>query len=117
MPRKSANARCAWCSRTKGSKLRELVETLDLHARKVGGITGSPLAVIAHGEWSPLWQNRLMEAVRALAGAADALMSAARLFREAVGLPDLALTRRARDGLAGLARSLPEPSGRPCRWR
>ena len=96
-------------------ELRELIETLDLHAREVGGISGSPLAVIAHGEWSPLWQNRLMEVVRGLAEAADELVSAAARFRETAGLPEFALTSRGRDGLAGLARILPDAAGRD--WR
>lgn len=97
------------------NELRDLVDTLDLHAREVGGIADSNLSIIAHGEWSPLWQSRLITAIRTLAAAAEALTGATTRFREATGLPDLTLNRRVRDGLAVLARTLPTATGRD--WR
>lgn len=95
--------------------LRELVERLDLHAREVGAIADSPLSMITRGDWSPNWQHALVDDTRGVISAAEAVESAAEVFRQVLGLPEFTLNRRARDGLAGLARALPKAAGRD--WR
>jgi very-short-patch-repair endonuclease len=95
--------------------LRDLAERLDIDAREVGGVADTPLALIAHGEWSPTWQQSLLDAAQAVIPAAQKVTEAADAFRSAAGLPDLTLTRRVRDALAALSDVLPEASGRD--WR
>lgn len=95
--------------------LRQLAERLDLNAQQVGAIVGSPMALIAHAEWSPNWQQSLLKGAQELIPLAAGLEIAAAAFRRTIGLPDLALDSRARDALAALARLLPEAAGRD--WR
>lgn len=95
--------------------LRDLTQRLEIAAAEVGAIADSPLAAIAHGEWSPSWQQSLLAAARAVPPAAEDLDTAATALRGVLGLPDLPLDRRTRDALAALAAALPQASGRD--WR
>ncbi len=95
--------------------LRDLAERLEVNAREVGQISGSPLALIAHDEWSATWQQALVNAARTLAPRAEALQQAAEAFRHAVGLPELTYDRRTRNSLGALAQELPKASGKA--WR
>ncbi|MBF0392495.1 MAG: DUF4011 domain-containing protein, partial [Alphaproteobacteria bacterium] len=96
-------------------ELADLAESLDVHVQAIGVIGGGPLAVVAHGEWSPHWQQSLLRSADSVVTAADDLTMAAQAFRQAAGLPDLGLGQRAREGLASLATSLPRAAGRD--WR
>lgn len=96
-------------------RLRDLAERLDIDAHAVGGVTGTPLALIAHGDWSPSWQQSLLDAAQAALPLAQDVDDAAAAFVKAAGLPDVSLYRRGRDALANLATVLPEAAGRD--WR
>ncbi|WP_142850879.1 DUF3320 domain-containing protein [Telmatospirillum sp. J64-1] len=96
-------------------RLRDLAERLDVNASQVGSVADNPLGLIAHAEWSPNWQQTLLKAAADLLPAAERLEQAAKSFHQVTGLPDCGLARRGRDGLAALARLLPEAAGRD--WR
>jgi very-short-patch-repair endonuclease len=93
--------------------LRDVADRLEVNAHAIGqgGLQQNPLAVIGNSDWSPGWQQRLMDAARAVAPAAHALEQSAQGFVKAVGLPPAELTRRVRDALAVLARVLPVAAG------
>lgn len=95
--------------------LRDLAQRLEIAAGEVGAIADSPLAAIAHGEWSPSWQQSLLSAARDLPPTAEDLNKAAAALREVLGLGTLPLNRRTRQALASLAAVLPQASGRD--WR
>ncbi|GAB3442356.1 hypothetical protein GCM10027396_10320 [Insolitispirillum peregrinum] len=91
--------------------LRSVAERLDINASAVGSIVDHPLAVVAHAEWSPRWQETLLTAARALISLAEALETQGTEFCQAVGLPKPLLDQRRRDALADLAQILPTPAG------
>ena len=95
--------------------LLELTDRLDLHAGQVADVRHSPLTLVSQGEWSPAWQRGLMEATHRLIAAAESADDAAENFRKTLSLPARELDRRARAGLAGLARALPQAAGQD--WR
>lgn len=95
--------------------LLELTDRLDLNAGLVADVRHSALTLVSQGEWSPGWQRGLMEATRRLIAAAESADDAAENFRKTLSLPVRELDRRARAGLAGLARALPQAAGRD--WR
>jgi len=95
--------------------LRELADRLDVNAQAVGAIADSPLAFINHSDWSSHWQQSLLKAARDLIPLAEQVETAAAIFCQAVGLPEQTLNHRVRDGLATLARILPQAAGRD--WR
>lgn len=91
--------------------LRSVAERLDINASAVGSIVDHPLAVVAHAEWSPRWQETLLTAARALISLAEALETQGTEFCQAVGLPKPLLDQRRRDALADLAQILPTAAG------
>lgn len=95
--------------------LRELADRLDVDAREVGVIAGSPLAPIMRGEWSPNWQQSLVKTARELPPLVDRIERAAGDFCLAIGLPDFVLTHRVQKSLATLSRVLPDAAGHD--WR
>lgn len=95
--------------------LRDLADRLDVNAQAVGAVAGSPLAVIAHGEWSPNWQATLLKAAQEATATAEAFDGAAAGLLQAIGLPEMAFDTARRGALAVLARVLPEAAGRD--WR
>jgi very-short-patch-repair endonuclease len=97
--------------------LRDLVDRLEVNARAVGqgALVGHSLAPVACTEWSPLWQQRLVASALGVAQACDGLERAAGDFIQAYRLPEFRLTFAVRNGLANLARLLPEAAGRD--WR
>jgi very-short-patch-repair endonuclease len=97
--------------------MRELVDRLDVNAQAVGqgALLDHPLAAIGHSDWSPSWQQSVIDAARSVIPAANALEQASERFVQAVGLPRVALDHRARSAFAVLAHVLPKAAGRD--WR
>ncbi|CAJ4857824.1 DNA helicase related protein [Burkholderia pseudomallei] len=93
--------------------LRETAELLDVNAKAFGEekLTSTPLAHVAQTEWSPLWAAALDDAARAVPDVAVRFEKAAADLRQAIGLPDLPLDPRVRDGMRMLAAVLPSASG------
>ncbi|HEX2824757.1 MAG TPA: DUF3320 domain-containing protein [Burkholderiales bacterium] len=95
--------------------LRDLADRLDADLREVQAVAHGPLAAVAHSEWSPAWQQAFIDASRDLIVRSEALSQATAAFCEALALPEIALDARGRDGLAALARVLPQAARRD--WR
>ncbi|MBU1223814.1 MAG: DUF3320 domain-containing protein [Gammaproteobacteria bacterium] len=97
--------------------LREVVDRLEVNAQAVGrdALQTHPLAAVGHDDWSPSWQQALIDAARKAIPAVQVVAQASDRFSEAVGLPGLALNRRTRGALAVLAKTLPQTAGRD--WR
>lgn len=88
--------------------MHEAATRLRIQAAAIGEVTGTPLQLIASGEWSPQWEHRVVDASRRLAAASAALEAATGALLDAVGitLPDRTLERL--DALAGFAALLSE---------
>ncbi|TAN48701.1 MAG: DUF3320 domain-containing protein, partial [Methylococcaceae bacterium] len=97
--------------------MREVVDRLDVNVQAVGQtvLPNHPLAAITHGDWSPSWQQGVIDSARGVVPAAQAVRQAGERFIQEIGLPDCTLDRRARGALAALARILPSVAGRD--WR
>jgi very-short-patch-repair endonuclease len=92
-------------------QLRDLAERLDVNAREVGSIANSPLAQITHDEWSPHWQQEIIQIAQQLIPRAKQLETAASIYANSAGLSVSKLDNRARRGLLLLANALPQASG------
>ena len=97
--------------------MRDVVDRLDLNAGAVGhsALLNNPLVAVTRSEWSPTWQQSLMDAARGVIGSAQALQAAHERLFTAAGLPSLHLTRRVREAVGILSNVLPEAAGRD--WR
>jgi len=95
--------------------LARMAERLDILAAQVDGIASNPLALVDRGEWSPLWQQRLLAAAEAVTAGAESVAHAVAAFRQAGTLPDLPLDRAGREAVAALAALLPRAAGHD--WR
>lgn len=95
--------------------LRDLADRLGVNLREVGRLDGHPLAVVAHGDWSPGWQQTLVAAAGAAIPVGESAIRAASAFTTAAGLPDPLLDARRRRALADLSTCLPDAFGRD--WR
>ena len=97
--------------------LREVVDRLAVNAAAVGhgALLNNPLAAVARSEWSPTWQQSLVDAARGVLPAVQAVQATHDRFAGAIGLPSVALTRRVRGAVGILARALPHAAGRD--WR
>ncbi len=97
--------------------MRDVADRLEVNALAVGnGAFGDhPLAAIGQGDWSPTWQQGLINAARAVVPVALAVTQAGERYLQAVGLPRSLFDRRARGAIAVLARTLPHAAGRD--WR
>ena len=97
--------------------LREVVARLEVNATAVGAqsLAHGPLSDIGHADWSPSWQQGLIEAARQLLPVCSDLLDAYGRFRAVTQLTEVPLTRRARVAMALLAQCLPHAAGRD--WR
>ena len=97
--------------------MREIVDRIEVNAREVGhgALRHNPLSSILHSDWSPAWQQRIIDAARRTISAAGTVQQAFDRFVQAVGLPALASNRRVRGAVGALARALPQAAGRD--WR
>ena len=97
--------------------LREVVDRLEVNATAVGAqaLTGGPLFDIGHADWSPTWQQAVIDAARQVLPVCDEVLAAYESFRTVARLPQVPLSRRARVAMASLSRCLPHAAGRD--WR
>jgi very-short-patch-repair endonuclease len=97
--------------------LREVADRLEVNAHAVGwdALLTNPLVEIAHSDWSPGWQQSVMEAARQVIPAAQAVEQTRGQLTQALGLPSFLLNRRVRGAFAVLARVLPNAAGHD--WR
>ena len=97
--------------------IRDVVDRLEVNAAAVrrGALPDHPLAAVEHGEWSPAWQQTVVDAARDVLSAVQALQAAHQHFAGTIGLPSVPLIRRARGALGVLARTLPHAAARD--WR
>ncbi len=109
----------SWPSHAAHSKndtelLREVVDRLEVNATAVGAdaLSHGPFQDIGHADWSPTWQQGVIEAARQLLPVCDELLAAYERFRGVTRLPAASLTRPARVATASLARCLPHAAGR-----
>lgn len=99
------------------AQLREVVDRLEVNATAVGvdNLANGPLADIGHSDWSPSWQQGLIDAARQLLPTVEGVAEAYKRFQEVTKLPDNSLGHRARIAVGSLARSLPKAAGKD--WR
>ncbi len=93
--------------------LRAIVDRLDINAKAVGSgaLTNNPLGGVCRSEWTPAWQQSLVDAARGVVPAARELEQAHEDFAQAIKLPRMPLTSRLRGAVAILARTLPDAAG------
>jgi len=97
--------------------LRGVVDRLGVNAAAVGldSLANSPLVDIGESDWSPTWQQSLIDAARQLLPVVEAIVDAHKQFQTVTNLPNNALGHRSRIAVASLARSLPNAAGKD--WR
>ncbi|QXP91948.1 DUF3320 domain-containing protein [Methylococcus capsulatus] len=97
--------------------MRELVDRLEVNVQALGidALANHPLAAIAHNDWSPSWQQGVIDAARRVLLLAQEVGQSYERFMHAAGLPPVVLDRRARGAISELARTLPNAAGRD--WR
>lgn len=97
--------------------LRDVVDRLAVNTRAVGqsALLTNPLAAVEQTEWSPSWQQSLIEAARAVIPTAQSVVQTYERFAQVAQLPSIVLDRRVRGAIAVLARTLPSAAGRD--WR
>lgn len=96
--------------------LYELTERLAVNAAEHARSGSSALQPIVHDSWSPGWQQALVHSAGQLGSATRALQQAAATFTDAMGLSLSGLDQPRREGLAGLADSLPLARGYDWHW-
>jgi len=84
---------------------------LEVNAREVGKIADTPLAQISHDDWSPHWQQEIIQAAQQVIPKARLLETSADAFSKTLGLSVTHLDERSRHGLALLANTLPQAAG------
>jgi len=80
--------------------MRQAAELLQVQASNVGQISGSPMQLIAHGDWSPSWEGELVDRAGQLSKSARAALNACNSMCDAIGVQ---LTDRKLDRLDALA--------------
>ena len=97
--------------------LRSVVDRLDVNATAFGhgALLDNPLTAVGRSDWSPMWQQSLVDAARGVMPPAQAVQAAHDRLASAIGLPPMPLTRRVRGAVGVLARILPQAAGHD--WR
>ncbi|RON51841.1 DUF3320 domain-containing protein [Pseudomonas frederiksbergensis] len=97
--------------------LRELSDRLEVNAQAIGygALSSHPLSLVCQGEWSPSWQQQLVQAAREVLPAAQAAIRAAEKFSAATSLPVVTLVPSVCNGLSLLSSTLPLAAGHD--WR
>lgn len=97
--------------------LRELSDRLEVNAQAIGygALSTHPLGLVGQGEWSPSWQQQLIQAAREVLPAAQAAIRAAEKFSTATSLPTATLVPSVCNGLSLLSSTLPLAAGHD--WR
>lgn len=99
-------------------ELRDLADRLSVNAQAIGqlNIQRHPLALILCADWSPIWQQRMINAAKTLDQKCQALEAAYKQFTTALGLPPLPLIGSVRSGMDHLINALPAAHGRDLRF-
>lgn len=97
-------------------KLLNLADRLDLNAREVGDISNHPLSIIKHDEWSPNWQETMLQSSTHIVPKIKKFELSAEAYAQALGLPIFNLETRVREGLLLLTKALPLASGNDLRF-
>lgn len=97
--------------------LREVSDRLEVNAQAIGygALSSHPLNLVAQGEWSPSWQQQLIQAARDVIPAVQAAVRAAEKFSAATSLPAASLVPSVCNGLSLLSSTLPLAAGHD--WR
>jgi len=98
--------------------MREMVGRLEVNANAVGqrALTNSPLMPIGHSDWSPKWQQSLIEAAHSALSSAHAIKQSYDRFIQVAGFPRTPLNHKARRSISTLAKILPYAAGRDLRF-
>jgi very-short-patch-repair endonuclease len=96
---------------------RELADRLEVNAQAIGysALMSHPLEIVGQGEWSPSWQQSLIQSAREVLPAAQSGIRAAEKFVQSSGLPLGTLSPKSRHGLVALSKALPLAGGHD--WR
>ncbi|ABB43521.1 conserved hypothetical protein, putative DNA helicase [Sulfurimonas denitrificans DSM 1251] len=92
-------------------RLRALAERLDVNAREVGNIKDNNLNIIAHDEWSPSWQEKIIETSALMITKINQLELASDTYFKALGFSSSSFELRVRNGLSLFAQALPQAAG------
>lgn len=97
--------------------LLELSDRLEVNAQSVGfkALATHPLAAICQVDWSPTWQQQVIQASREMLPVIDAVESAATRLIQSASLPEITQDAKGRNGLSLLAQALPTAAGQD--WR
>ncbi|MFA6921070.1 MAG: DUF4011 domain-containing protein, partial [Gallionella sp.] len=97
--------------------MRDVVDRLEVNALAVGqdALLNGPLAAVDRNEWSPSWQQTLVEFARAVIPLSHSVEQAYDRFCLVAGLPVVEKNQRARKAIEILAKALPNGTGRD--WR
>lgn len=97
---------------------RELADRLEVNAQAIGysAIMSHPLEALGQGDWSPSWQQLLIQSARDVLPAAQAGIRSAERFLQASGLPLNSLLPSFREGLVALSNALPLAAGHDWRY-
>jgi len=97
--------------------MRDAVARLEVNALAIGSMAQGdhPLATLGCADWSPIWQQKLIQAALDLSQVVQGVDEAFERFVQGLALPKVPLDRHGRAGMEILARILPEASGR--NWR
>lgn len=82
-------------------------------AGEVGELSNNPLSVIGHLEWSPSWQDQLLDAVEALTSAIGLMKREAKAVGELIGIELAGLSKEAYGHIDELADIILEAPGIP----
>lgn len=91
--------------------LRDITRRMAAMAGALGTLQGHPLALIGHAEWSPSWQDELLDTATALDATIQKLRDAAAAIERDVGIPTHGLdlqTYRDIDQLADVMLAAPK---------
>ncbi|MGV8864548.1 MAG: DUF3320 domain-containing protein [Pseudomonas sp.] len=96
---------------------RELSDRLEVNAKAIGydALKNHPLSPIGQGEWSPTWQQGLIQASRQLLPVVRAAINAVEAFQGSANLPSTGLAPSVFNGLSLLSTTLPQAAGND--WR
>ncbi len=83
--------------------LRETARRMSALAGALGPLSGHPLSLIGHNDWSPTWQDSLLASATALDTTVRQLREKAQLVGKAVGVPAQGLALEAYGALDDLA--------------
>ncbi len=96
-------------SRDDMENLQDIVERLGVNSHVVGQdhLLNGPLSTITHSDWSPSWQQSVIDIARNAVATANTAEQAYDRFSQVVGLPQMPLNRHIREAITSLMDTLP----------